>query len=276
MHCGHLLSDWKRQYDHLPARSILPGARAGQLPVVHGRVLLQCDGSVGRVGRLQRWLILPGRVDVGVAVALYDSFVLPGAERQRDYLADFALLRVERHERADRVQRGFILQSDWPQRCEWSVQRWILLLGGLGDGDAVRVPGGQILPDRQRELDFVSSGHIQLLARAGQLYLVSDWQLLRPVWPRFVRAVHGRVVLCLGRTQRADRQLQRRLPLSDGIEFVDASSLLAVDLLSRRQCQRLRVSRVVVLRQHGHERGDFVYTRLVLRGRWPLGAKRNL
>ena len=111
-------------------------------------MFLQYDGSVGRVGRLQRGLLLPVGVNFCDATNLPNRLVLPGAESQHDSIARIALLRVERHECADRVRRWFILQPDWSERCLGSLQRRILLQRGFVDCDAVLVPEPHLLPDR--------------------------------------------------------------------------------------------------------------------------------
>ncbi len=80
-----------------------------QLYALHFWLLLQCDGSVGRIGWLQRWLLLSDGLDVSDAAAVPDPFVLPGAEPEHDGLADTILLPVERHERAHCVRRGCVL-----------------------------------------------------------------------------------------------------------------------------------------------------------------------
>ncbi len=83
--------------------------RHGELYFLYRRVLLQCDGLVGRRGRLQCGLLLSDRVDIDYATDLPNRFVLPGHESQHDDIAHFALLPGERHERADRLRRWFIL-----------------------------------------------------------------------------------------------------------------------------------------------------------------------
>jgi hypothetical protein len=66
-------------------------------------------------------------------------FLLLGAEPEHDSLADIILLPGERHERADRVRRGFVLQPDRFERRRWSVQRRVFLRCGLVDCEAVFV-----------------------------------------------------------------------------------------------------------------------------------------
>jgi len=64
----------------------------GKLHAVHGLVFLQCDGLVGRVGRLQRRILLPLVVDVEHANHLFDWLLLPGAQSQHDDFAHIILL----------------------------------------------------------------------------------------------------------------------------------------------------------------------------------------
>ncbi len=59
----HLLPCAQFQCDRVPCVGILPVDGLGQLYAVHGGVVLQRDRSVGRVGRMFGWLLLPGRLE---------------------------------------------------------------------------------------------------------------------------------------------------------------------------------------------------------------------
>jgi hypothetical protein len=48
----------------------------GDLYLVHGRILLQCDEAVGRVGRLLGWILLPDRVDLDYPAHMQEDQLL--------------------------------------------------------------------------------------------------------------------------------------------------------------------------------------------------------
>jgi hypothetical protein len=189
------------------------------------RLFLQCDGYDGRVGRLQRGLVLSSRFDVGDAAALRDSFILPGAQSQHDGLSHVALLPGERHECADRVRRWLFLQCDGSERRDWSVQRRVLLRRGLVDCHGVFMHNRHLLPDWKLEYDRLLCGRILPRARAGELYAEPDRLVLRHDGFVSLCAVHGGVVLRHVRSERADGQLQRRVLLPDGLQLVDPGSV---------------------------------------------------
>jgi hypothetical protein len=60
--------------------------------------------------------------------------------------------------------------------------------------------------------------------------------------------------------------------LPGGLERIDPVCLPADDILSRRQFCGHRMSRLVLLCQHGHEHADALYAGLVLCRRWSVGA----
>ena len=101
LHESHLLSARQFRADRLSRVWLLRDERHGQLFALHGWLLLQHDGLVGRVGRLQRGLLLPYCIDVDHAADLPNPLLLPGAEFQHDDIAHLALLPGERHECAD-------------------------------------------------------------------------------------------------------------------------------------------------------------------------------
>ncbi len=154
------------------------------------------------------------------------------------------------------------------------MQRWVSLRRGLVDCDSVCLRCGHILPDRQHQLDQLSSGRILPYTRAGHVHAESGWKLLQQHGPLGLRPLHGRFILLHYRAERTDGQLQRRLPLSDRLEFDGASSLPADDILPLCQFRGHRVPRVVVLRQHGHERRGAVHKGILLLCRRTVGAKR--
>ncbi len=78
------------------------------------------------------------------------------------------------------------------------------------------------------------------------------------------------------RTERADWQLQRRVLLSDRLEFFDSDSVSADHILPDRQSRTDRVPGIFILRQRGHGHLYSVYAGLVLCCRWFVGAERDL
>ena len=73
---GQLLSSGQLSSDRESRIRLLRVEWHGELHALYGRVLLQPDWSVGRVGRLRRGLLLPDRVNVCPAVALSSALVL--------------------------------------------------------------------------------------------------------------------------------------------------------------------------------------------------------
>jgi hypothetical protein len=202
----------------VPCIWILRVERPGQLHVVHGRLLLQCDWLIGRVGRLQRRLLLSYGVDIGDAADMPGSFVLPGAEPEHDGVADIALLPGERHEHADPVRRGIVLQPDGSERRGRSVQRRVLLRRGLVDCDSVLVRQWHVLPDRQLQHDDMSSRFVLPRARAGELYAESDRQLLQHDGSVGLCVVHGRLLLQCHAIDQSIWNVHCRLLLPDGLD----------------------------------------------------------
>ena len=240
------------------------------------RELLQHDWSVGRVGRLQRGPLLSGRVDIGDAARVPSAVLLPGIESQRDNFAHFVLLQCERHERADRVRRGLVLQPNGSERRGRAMQRRVLLRPRFIDCHGEFVRCGHVLSSWQQERSRLSAGRVLLCARTGQLHAKSDWQLLQFDGPLCLHPLHARVVLRHVWAERADGQLQRRVPVPGGLQLDVSIAVPGDHLLSRCESRGRRVPRVGILRQYGHERRDAVHKRLILRSRWTVSAKRSV
>ncbi len=154
------------------------------------------------------------------------------------------------------------------------MQRWLLLRRGLVDRDAVLVWDAYLLSDRKLEYDHLSGGRLLSGARAGQLYAESDRQLLRHDRSIGLHFMHVWFILRDDRAERADGQLQRRLPLPDRLELDDSSLVPADNILSDCQSRARCVPRVVVLRDGGHAPPDHVHYWLLLRDRASCGAYR--
>jgi hypothetical protein len=195
---------------------------------------------------------LPDRVVLGDTDDLPSAILLPGAERQHDGIADILLLPGKRHERADRVQCGLVLQCDGSELRLWPVRRRVLLRRGLDKRDAVFLRKRHLLSRWQRQRDRMPAGRILSGARAGQLHAesdrlvlqhdghvvvhaVSDRQLVQHGGPVGIRAVHTRVVLRHVRAQRADRSLQRRTLLPCRLLVCDAVCVHVGHILSKWQ-----------------------------------------
>jgi hypothetical protein len=272
----HLLSAGQLRGDRVSRVWLLCVKWLGQLYAVHGRLFLQCDGPVGRSGWLQRGLLLSDGVDFSDATDLPSSFVLPGAEPEHDGVARVILLPGERHEHADPVRRGIVLQPDGSERRGRSVQRRVLLRRGLVDCDSVLVRQWHVLPDRQLQHDDMSSRFVLPRARAGELYAESDRQLLQHDGSVGLCVVHGRFVLPDLGFECTDGQLHCRLLLPDGLERGNAGFVSADDILSDRESCDHHMPCVFILCQHGHEHARAVHTGLVLRGRRSVGAERHV
>jgi hypothetical protein len=156
----------------MPARLVLPRARAGQLYVESDRQFLQYDWSVGihsvhdryvlpdlgierADGQLQRRFLLSVWFERFDAGRLSADDILSDRESCDDYLSRVVILRLHGHEHADLVLRGIVLRPDGSERRVWSVQRRLLLQCWLVVPDTARLFNRHVLPDRQRQCDRV-------------------------------------------------------------------------------------------------------------------------
>jgi hypothetical protein len=202
----------------MPDWQLLQGKWSLGVCALHARLLLQCDGFVGRVWRLRRGTLLSGRVDVGDAVDLSRWLVLFGAECHCDAMHGRVLLQFDRADGTDRhllvwsplpagldssrrerlVRPRFLLSGGIESRCvhcglflprcrhssriaRWTMQCWILLSCGFVVRDAACMHGGIILRNVWARLALGFMQRRLLLRRRlvdRDTALVRDWHLL--------------------------------------------------------------------------------------------------
>ena len=139
---------------------------------VHGRRLLRGGAAERAQRQLQRGLLLPVRVELADAGAMFESHLLPGRQRFAGRVSNLIVLPERGDGRGHCVHSRHVLRHVGAVGADWLVQ-WRVFLRGrveLGDRDSVSgrllLPGGRLPGDRVPRLWRVR------LAGPGGLYRV--------------------------------------------------------------------------------------------------------
>ncbi len=111
----------------------------GQLYAVLARLILQCDGSLGRVGPVRGWIFLCDGFEHGNAKLVHEPHLLRGGQLSSNHVSRVWILRLESYGQLHIVLCGFVLQADGSERRLGSVQRRVLLRRWLVDCHAAFV-----------------------------------------------------------------------------------------------------------------------------------------